>query len=89
MEATNFDENHNSTRCLTWQIPITFNDASIQGLGTIYFVIRFLKYAFIQTKLFGLQWQGAPSKNVPGEYRVRFPGEQRLASAHVSTHELD
>jgi len=40
-------------------------------------------------KLFGLQWQEALSKDVPGEYRVRISGEQRLVSAHASTHELD
>jgi hypothetical protein len=26
------------------------------------------------TELFGLQWQGVPSKDVPGEYPVRFLG---------------
>jgi len=30
------------------------------------------------TKLLGLQWQGAPSKDVPAEYRVRFPGGATL-----------
>jgi hypothetical protein len=39
------------------------------------------------TKLLGLQWQGAHSKDVPEKYRVRFPGEQRLTSAHTSRHE--
>jgi len=24
-------------------------------------------------KLFGLRWQEAPSKEVPGKYRIRFP----------------
>jgi len=38
-------------------------------------------------KLFGLRWQGVPSKNVSEEYRVRFSGEQTLVSAHASTHE--
>ena len=28
--------------------------------------------------MLGLQWQGAPSKDVPGEYRVRFPGKTTL-----------
>jgi len=41
------------------------------------------------TKLFGLYWQGASSKDVLGEYQVQFSGEQRLTSAHASTHELD
>jgi len=30
------------------------------------------------TKLLGLQWQAAPSKDVPEEYRVRFIGETTL-----------
>jgi len=30
------------------------------------------------TKLLGLQWQGAPSKDILGEYRVRFPGGTTL-----------
>jgi hypothetical protein len=30
------------------------------------------------TKLLGLQWQGVHSKDVSGEYRVRFPGEITL-----------
>ncbi|KAK2420084.1 cytochrome P450 93A3 [Trifolium repens] len=36
------------------------------------------KNGFMRTKLLGLQWQGAPSKDVPGEYRVRFPGGTTL-----------
>jgi hypothetical protein len=30
------------------------------------------------TKLLGLRWQGAPYKDVFGEYRVRFPGGTTL-----------
>ena len=30
------------------------------------YIIVTTKTNYIQTKLFGLQWQGAPSKNVPG-----------------------
>jgi len=38
-------------------------------------------------KLFEFRWQGAPSKDVFGEYRFDFHEEQRLASAHASTDE--
>jgi len=41
------------------------------------------------TKLLRLQWQGASFNDVPGKYQVRFTGEQRLTSAHASTHEPD
>jgi len=41
------------------------------------------------TKLFGLQWQGVPFKDVSGEYQVRISGEQLLANSHASTHEPD
>jgi len=36
------------------------------------FLINKIDYGL--TKLFGLQWQGAPFKDVSREYRVRFPG---------------
>ncbi|KEH39404.1 hypothetical protein MTR_2g096125 [Medicago truncatula] len=41
------------------------------------------------TKLLGLQWQGAPSKDVPGNTGFDSQGEQHLASVHASTHEPD
>jgi len=41
------------------------------------------------TKLFGLQWQGAPSKTYPGNTGFDSQGEQRLANVHVSTYEPD
>jgi len=37
-----------------------------------------IKYRKETTRLLGFQWQGAPSKNVPGEYQVRFPGKTTL-----------
>jgi hypothetical protein len=44
---------------------------------------------FVLAKLFGLQWQGTPSKDVPGEYWIRFPEEQCLTSTHASKYETD
>jgi len=39
-----------------------------------YVGITWSKVSVLLIKLFGLQWQWAPSKNVFGEYQVRFSG---------------
>jgi hypothetical protein len=35
----------------------------------------------------GLRWQEVSFKDIFEEYRIRFLGEQRLVSAHISTYE--